>query len=81
MKVFISFAALAFAMLTGGDRAAAADAPMQKAQPSHVGAHRRSHVGGRPYVAYYLGRPTYYSPGPLFPWLPFIPDWRDPLDW
>lgn len=80
MKVLIAFAALAMAV--GGD--AAADASMQNARPSHiahVSAYPRNHVGGRPYSSHYLGRPSYYSPGPLFPWLPFIPDWRDPPGW
>ncbi|HWX60424.1 hypothetical protein [Bradyrhizobium sp.] len=84
MKVLIAFAALALAMAVGGDAAAAADASMQKARPSHiahVSADHRNHAGGRPYSSYYLGRPSYYSPGPLFPWLPFIPDWRDPSGW
>jgi hypothetical protein len=81
MKVLIALAALALAMATGGDEAAAADASMQTARPSHVRADQRNHVGGRPYSSYYLGRPAYYSPGPFFPWLPFIPDWRDPSGW
>jgi hypothetical protein len=84
MKVLIALAALTLAMATGGDEAAAADAAMQKARPSHiarVSADRRNQVGGRPYSSYYLGRPAYYSPGPFFPWLPFIPDWQDPSGW
>jgi hypothetical protein len=80
MKVLIALAALALATTMGGEEAAAADASMAKARPSHVGVYR-THVGSRPYSPYYLGRPVYYSPGPLFPWLPFIPDWRDPQDW
>ena len=84
MKVSIALAALAFATALGGDEAAAADASMQTARPSHVAhvsTYHRNHVGGRPYQSYYLGRPAYYSPGPFFPWLPFIPDWQDPSGW
>ena len=84
MKSSIAVAALALVMATGGDEATAADASMQTARPSHVahvGEHRHNHVGGRPYSSYYLGRPAYYSPGPFFPWLPFIPDWQDPSGW
>jgi len=70
----------------GSDHAAAASPGAVAEHPrishaTHVGAHRRNHVGARPYSFYYPGRPVYYSPGPLFPWLPFIPDWRDQLDW
>ena len=79
-------AALAFSCVFGSDHAAAASpgAAAEKARTSHttrVSAHRRNHVGGQPYSSHYLGRPVYYSPGPLFPWLPFIPDWRGPQDW
>lgn len=84
MKVLIASAALALAMAVGGDEAAAADASMQNARPSHiahVSAYHLNHVGGRPYSSHYLGRPFYYSPGSLFPWLPFVPDWRDPSGW
>jgi hypothetical protein len=84
MKVLIALAALAFAMLLGDHEAAAADASMQRPRTvhtAHLSVHHRDHVGGRPYIAYYLGRPSYYAPGPFFPWLPFIPDWRDPSGW
>ena len=77
---------LVLSCVFGSDHAAAA-APgvaAETAQTSHAtrgSAHRRNHAGARPSSSHYLGRPVYYSPGPLFPWLPFIPDWRDPLDW
>jgi hypothetical protein len=86
MRSRMAAAALAFSCVFGSDQAAAASlgAAAQNPRTAHtagVSAHRRNHLGGRPYSAYYLGRPIYYSPGPLFPWLPFIADWRDPLDW
>jgi hypothetical protein len=86
MRSSIAAVALVFAMAIGIDHAAAAAADAATPNPrtphkSHSSAHRGDHVGGRPHSSYYLGRPTYYSPGPLFPWLPFISDWRDPLDW
>jgi len=85
MRSSMAAAVLALSCVFGRDHAAAAslDATAETVRPSHttrVNAHRRNHVGGRPYSSYYLGRPIYYSPGPLFPWLPFIPDWRNPLD-
>jgi len=85
MRSSMAAAVLALSCVFGSDHAAAAslDAAVETVRPSHttrVNAHRRNHVGGRPYSSYYLGRPIYYSPGPLFPWLPFIPDWRNPLD-
>ena len=77
-------ALLAFALLIGSEAATAADAAMTGLRTFHgayVGTHGHGHFGGRPHSSYYPGRPVYYSPGPLFPWLPFIPDWRDPSDW
>ena len=84
MRSSLAAVVLAVAMAIGSDHAAAADAGTQNLRTSHkthLGADRHTRVPGRPYSSYYLGRPVYYSPGPFFPWLPFIPDFRDPLGW
>ena len=59
------------------------------AQATDLGArrhYRNYHVYGghyayRPYYPYYYGRPSYYSPGPFFPFLPFIHGWEEPWLW
>ena len=68
---------------------AAEGAKAQGAQATDTSVHRyshRYHVYGhhyayRPYYPYYYGRSYYYSPGPLFPFLPFIHDWEEPWLW
>jgi hypothetical protein len=47
-------------------------------RPTYVYAH---HYAYRPYYPYYYGRPSYYSPGPFFPFLPFIHGWEEPWLW
>lgn len=86
MRLRMLAVALAFSSAFGSSNRAAVASPGEAAgQPrtytTAVSASRRHHAGGRPYSSHYLGRPIYYSPGPMFPWLPFIPDWRDPRDW
>jgi hypothetical protein len=39
------------------------------------------HYAYRPYYPYYYGRPAYYSPGPFFPFMPFIHGWEEPWLW
>ena len=68
---------------------AAEVAKAQGAQATDISAHRyynRYHVYGRhyayrPYYPYYYGRRYYYSPGPFFPFLPFIHGWEEPWLW
>jgi hypothetical protein len=43
--------------------------------------HYGRHYAYRPYYPYYYGRPYYYSPGPFFPFLPFIHGWEEPWLW
>jgi len=47
-------------------------------RPTYVYGH---HYAYRPYYPYYYGRPSYYSPGPFFPFLPFIHGWEEPWLW
>ncbi len=82
--------ALAVAMMMGvaGAPSTAAEAT-KAAQATGVSAHRydhdRHHNYGRdvyrPYYPYYYGRSYYYSPGPFFPFLPFIHGWEEPWLW
>jgi hypothetical protein len=87
MRLRMLAAALAVSSAFGSSNRAAVASPGAAAdqpQTSHttaVSASRRYHAGGRPYSSHYLGRPIYYSPRPMFSWLPLIPDWRDPQDW
>ena len=88
MRAWMIAAALAFAVLVplGQGQAVAASIAASAHHPrsshtGHLGA-RRVHDPDRTHYPYYLGRPAYYSPGPLFPWLPFVPEWPDnPLGW
>jgi hypothetical protein len=87
--------ALACAIVVGGAVApstvanAAEMAKAQGAQATDASEHRygnRYHVYGRhyayrPYYPYYYGRRYYYSPGPFFPFLPFIHGWEEPWLW
>ena len=83
--------ALASAIIVGGAVAPslATAAEVAKAQGAETSAHRHDHhayVYGRhyayrPYYPYYYGRPYYYSPGPFFPFLPFIHGWEEPWLW
>jgi hypothetical protein len=90
MKAWIAAAALALPLSLAGalghDRAVAASIEAAVQGPSGSDAHDRAarhrDRRDRTYRPYYLGRPTYYSPGPLFPYLPFVPAWPDnPLGW
>jgi hypothetical protein len=91
MKASVAALVMAFAALLvvplGHDRAAAASVEVlaqhwRSARAADLSARRRGHVRDRTDYPYYLGRPQYYSPGPFFPWLPFIPAWQDnPLGW
>ena len=82
------------AIIVGGavapSGAGAAEVTKEQARPvTDVGAHshyRHSYVYGRhyayrPYYPYYYGRRYYYSPGPFFPFLPFIHGWEEPWLW
>jgi hypothetical protein len=80
------------AIIVGGAAApsmVANAAEVAKAPATDISAHRyynRYHVYGRhyayrPYYPYYYGRRYYYSPGPFFPFLPFIHGWEEPWLW
>ena len=84
--------AVAYAMIVGGavvpsTVATAAEATKAKAgQTTDISALRHDHHYGRhyayrPYYPYYYGRPYYCSPGPLFPFVPFIHGWEEPWLW
>ena len=88
------FVATALAILMVVGSAVAAPAEMTKAQAGRATDlsarghyyYRNFHVYGRhyayrPYYPYYYGRPYYYSPGPFFPFLPFIHGWEEPWLW
>jgi hypothetical protein len=70
--------------------AMAAEATKAQAdQTTDINAHRHHHhayyygrhYAYRPYYPYYYGRPYYYSPGPFFPFVPFIHGWEEPWLW
>jgi hypothetical protein len=91
------FCALVLATMTIGSAGApssavAASAEVTRAQAgqaSDLSARRHDrhsyyyahHYAYRPYYPYYYGRPYYYSPGPFFPFLPFIHGWEEPWLW
>jgi hypothetical protein len=91
------FGAIALACATivgsaGAPRAIAANAELTSAQPKpaadvsarryyHRSYYYARHYAYRPYYPYYYGRPYYYSPGPFFPFLPFIHGWEEPWLW
>jgi hypothetical protein len=95
MRKWFGAVALAVAMMggAGAPAAVAASTEVTKAQAgqavdlsvrSHY--HYRPyyyhrHYAYRPYYPYYYGRPYYYSPGPFFPFLPFIHGWEEPWLW
>ena len=82
--------ALASAIIVGAVAPPLATAAeVAKPQGAEISAHHqyhRSYVYGRhyayrPYYPYYYGRAYYYSPGPFFPFLPFIHGWEEPWLW
>jgi hypothetical protein len=78
--------ALAWVMMGGvvAPSTAATAAEVTKAAQRH-NYHDRHYYSGRyayrPYYPYYYGRAYYYSPGPFFPFLPFIHGWEEPWLW
>jgi hypothetical protein len=79
---------VAGAMMLGGACASlAAEATKAPAPSASVRHHNRFGVYGgrryayRPYYPYYYGHPYYYSPGPFFPFVPFVHGWDEPWLW
>jgi hypothetical protein len=91
MTKWFGAGALACAIMVGGAVAPpiATAAEVAKAQATDISPHRHyhhsyvygHHYAYRPYYPYYYGRRYYYSPGPFFPFLPFIHGWEEPWLW
>jgi hypothetical protein len=64
--------------------ASKAPAPRMDASARHhnrFGVYDGRRYAYRPYYPYYYGHPYYYSPGPFFPFVPFVHGWDDPWLW